>query len=72
MATSDDSFLSRPPKVSPKLTLPLGLTCIVAGFAISGGVGGGLIGGGIAGVMVGIWDTVRLWIAPRRKADSDQ
>ena len=57
---NEKSVLSRPPKLSPLMSLPLGAVCIVLGFVIQGGLGGGLVGGGLGLMGVGLWDVGRL------------
>jgi len=66
-ATTDDSFLSRPPKLSPPVAIVLGVFCIPLGFILKGSVGGALVGGGIGAILMGVWDFSRLrYIAWRR------
>ena len=66
-ATSGDSFLSRPPKMSPPVAILLGVLFIPLGFVLKGGIGGGLVGGGIGAILMGIWDFSRLrYVAWRR------
>lgn len=65
--TDDDTFLSRPPKLSPKVAVIVGGACIPLGFFVKGTIGGALVGGGIAAVLMGIWDFARLrYVAWRR------
>lgn len=72
-ATSDNSFLTRPPKLSPSVAIMLGLVCIPLGFVLKGGIGGGLIGGGTGAILMGLWDFSRLrYVAWRRSRRSQQ
>ncbi len=65
--SSDNSFLSRPPKLPPLLSLFLGAISIPLGLALQGGIGGGLLGGGIACLLMAVWDFSRLrFVAWRR------
>src|SRR5262249_23045657 len=52
-AASEDSFLSRPPKISPPVAIVLGIVCIPLGFLLKGSIGGALVGGGLGGPLGG-------------------
>ncbi len=55
-----DSFLSRPPKLSPPTAIILGAVCILLGFILENTAGGALMGGGVGAIAMGVWDISRL------------
>ena len=69
---NQNSFLSRPPKLSPVVSLALGAACVAPGVAIRDSLGGGLVGGGAGLVLMGLWDIGRLryvaWRQPKAEA----
>jgi hypothetical protein len=50
----------RPPRLSPLTSIGLGLTCVISGWIIQGGLGGALTGAGVGCVLFGAWDGFRL------------
>ena len=62
------TFLSRPPKLAPLVSLVIGIVWIPLGLIIKGTIGGGLVGGGIGFLLMAGWDFSRLRFVAWRRA----